>query len=222
MMEVLEGNMEIVQKSVKSLIPYVNNARTHTKAQVKQIAKSIKEFGFTNPVLIDPDDGIIAGHGRVKAAESLGMDEVPCIVLSGLSEKQKRAYIIADNKIALNAGWDDSLLKLEIRELMQDEFDLDLIGFSNDEVAGLLTVEEQEEAEDGTEKFAEALEIENNYIVLKFHNEVDWLQAQTVFGLEQVTALSTRKDGVLTKGMRRVGMGRVVDGAMALNRIVGV
>lgn len=120
------------------LIPYARNSRTHSEAQVQQIASSIKEFGFTNPVLIDEENGIIAGHGRVQAAQLLGMDEVPCIVLSGLSEAKKRAYIIADNKLALNAGWNDEMLRLEFEDLKAMDFDLDLTGFSADEIDKLM------------------------------------------------------------------------------------
>ena len=103
--------MQIEQLSVDDLIPYAKNSRTHSAEQVAQIAASIREFGFTNPVLIDSEGGIIAGHGRVQAARKLGMTEVPCIMLDNLTELQKQAYIIADNKLALNAGWDDELLK---------------------------------------------------------------------------------------------------------------
>ena len=120
------------------LIPYARNSRTHDDAQVAQIAGSIREFGFTNPVLIDGSNGIIAGHGRVMAAGKLGLKEVPCIRLAHLTESQKRACIIADNKLALNAGWDEELLKLELTELRDLDFDISLAGFSDEELAGLL------------------------------------------------------------------------------------
>lgn len=126
--------MKIINININELIPYINNARTHDDAQVAQIAASIREFGFTNPVLIDGENGIIAGHGRVMAARKLGLDEVPCIELSHLSETQKRAYIIADNKIALNSDWDNELLSLELTELDKLEFDIDLTGFDEDEI----------------------------------------------------------------------------------------
>jgi len=129
---------QLIEKNIKDLIPYCNNSRTHSDEQVQQIASSIKEFGFTNPVLIDEQGGIIAGHGRVMAAKKLGLAEVPCIVLDGLSEAQKKAYIIADNKLALNAGWDDELLKIELEQLKELDFDLGLIGFSDDELALLM------------------------------------------------------------------------------------
>lgn len=129
--------MIIEQLSVDSLIPYARNSRTHDDAQVAQIAASIREFGFTNPVLIDGDGGIIAGHGRVLAARKLSMSEVPCIRLDYLTDTQRKAYIIADNKLALNAAWDDSMLALEIQELEAADFDLALLGFTPDELAAL-------------------------------------------------------------------------------------
>ena len=130
--------MKVIQKKTDSLIPYVNNARTHTDEQVTQIAASIKEFGFTNPVLIDPEGGIIAGHGRVMAACKLNLTDVPCITLDNLTNTQRKAYILADNKLALNAGWDDELLSLELESLKESGFDLDSIGFNDIELNGLL------------------------------------------------------------------------------------
>ena len=129
-------NLKIIKKQVKDLIPYINNARTHDEGQVEQIAASIKEFGFNNPILLDGSNGVIAGHGRLMAAKKLGLKEVPCIELSHLSEAQKKAYILADNKIALNAGWDEELLKIELSDL-DDNFK-NLIGFSDDELNNLL------------------------------------------------------------------------------------
>jgi DNA modification methylase len=129
--------MIINNKKVIELIPYVNNARTHSDEQVIQIAASIKEFGFTNPVLIDGENGIIAGHGRLMAAKKLGMEEVPTIELSHLSEAQRKAYILADNKLALNSGWDNNLLAIEFAELNELGFDLDLTGFTLDEIDAL-------------------------------------------------------------------------------------
>ncbi len=132
--------MKIVYRKTSDLIPYVNNARTHDEEQVTQIASSIKEFGFTNPVLIDLDSGIIAGHGRVRAAQKLNLDELPCIVLKDLSEAQKKAYIIADNKLALNSGWNEDLLKIEIEELQGMDFDIDLLGFDSTELDDILSL----------------------------------------------------------------------------------
>jgi len=127
----------IVSRKVEDLIPYARNSRTHSDAQVAQIAASVREFGWTNPVLVDGENGIIAGHGRVLAARKLGMEEVPCIELAGLSDTQRRAYIIADNKLALNAGWDDELLAIEFAELADAGFDNLLTGFTQDEIDAL-------------------------------------------------------------------------------------
>lgn len=124
------------------LLPYAMNSRTHSDEQVAQIAASIKEFGFTNPILIDDAAGIIAGHGRLMAAKRLNLNEVPTITLEGLTEAQKKAYVIADNKLALNAGWDTEALTAELRRLQELEFDLDLIGFDSDELAQLLEPEQ--------------------------------------------------------------------------------
>jgi DNA modification methylase len=131
--------VKIEQLPVGDLIPFAKNSRTHDDAQVAQIAASIKEFGFTNPILIDEQSGIIAGHGRLLAARKLQLTEIPCIRLSHLSDAQKRAYVIADNKLALNAGWDDEMLALELGDLKDMEFDLSLTGFSTDEINALLT-----------------------------------------------------------------------------------
>jgi DNA modification methylase len=132
------SNLKIVYKPTTDLIPYANNSRTHSDDQVLQIASSIKEFGFTNPVLVDDEGGIVAGHGRVMAAKKLNLKEVPTITLSGLSEAQKKAYIIADNKLALNAGWDDEMLRIEFDALKEVDFDLEMTGFSLDEINGLM------------------------------------------------------------------------------------
>ena len=121
------------------VIPYARNSRTHDDSQVRQLAGSIKEFGFTNDVLIKADGGIIAGHGRVIAAELLGMDEVPCKVIGDdWTSAKTRAYILADNQLALNSGWNEELLQIELSELDMAGFDLDLLGFDADELAGLL------------------------------------------------------------------------------------
>lgn len=134
------GRPEISLRQVAALVPYARNSRTHSDAQVAQIAASIREFGWTNPVLIDGADGIIAGHGRLLAARKLGLTEVPCIVLDHLSETQKRALIIADNKLALNAGWDNEMLGLELQDLADENFDMGLVGFTDDELAALVAV----------------------------------------------------------------------------------
>ena len=129
---------QVEQIPVSDLIPYARNARTHSEQQVSQIAGSIQEFGFNNPVLIDAHNGIIAGHGRVLAANLLKLETVPCIRLTHLSDAQRRAYILADNRIALNSGWDMEMLANELSDLHADEIDLGLMGFDADELAKLL------------------------------------------------------------------------------------
>ena len=137
--------MRIEQRPVAGLIPYVNNSRKHSEEQVAQIAASIKEFGWTNPILVDGANGIIAGHGRLMAARKLGMEAVPVIELAHLSEPQRKALIIADNKLAMNAEWDNDLLMLELGELLEGGFDLDLLGFGKDELDALLSPTEATE-----------------------------------------------------------------------------
>lgn len=132
------SKLSIEYKSVNDLIPYVNNSRTHSKDQVQQIASSIKEFGFTNPILLDGENGIIAGHGRLQAAKLLKIDSVPTIQLDGLTEAQKKAYVIADNKLALNAGWDDEVLRIEIEALKNMDFDISLLGFDEQEISSII------------------------------------------------------------------------------------
>lgn len=134
----MKGAEKIEVIGIEKLIPYAKNSRTHSDEQVAQIAASIKEFGFNNPVLIDKGDVIIAGHGRVMAARKCGLTEVPCIRLGHLTETQRKAYIIADNRLALNAGWDNELLTIELNELLADDFALEILGFDSDELKALL------------------------------------------------------------------------------------
>ena len=135
---------------INDLKPYKNNARTHSRKQIKQLVRSIKEFGFTNPILIDEDNRILAGHGRVLAAKEMGMTEVPCVRLDHMSEAQKRAYILADNKLALNAGWDEELLAEELGFLLSDDvsFDVDVTGFSISEVDMIIEDSHKQEPHD--------------------------------------------------------------------------
>jgi len=135
---------KVERRSIGSIIPYARNSRTHSDEQVAQIAASIKEWGFTNPILVDIDGEIIAGHGRLLAAQKLGLKEVPCITAVGWSDAQKKAYVIADNKLALNAGWDNDMLAVEFGELKELDFNLDLIGFDPDELASILNEPETE------------------------------------------------------------------------------
>ncbi len=134
----MQPDLQITRVPVEALVPYARNARTHSDTQVAQIAASIREFGWTNPILVDGERGIIAGHGRLLAARKLGMTDVPVIELGHLTLAQRRAYVLADNRLALNAGWDEDLLRLELAELRDDGLDLGLTGFSVDEIGKLL------------------------------------------------------------------------------------
>ena len=150
--------LKIVQKPVDKLIPYINNSRTHSGEQIAQIAASIKEFGWTNPILVDGENGIIAGHGRLMAARKLGYTEVPTIELKDLTKTQRKAYIIADNKLSLNAGWDDEILRFELGELDAAGFDLELTGFVGDDLTE--TMFGKDFAQDSPEDFKEVDESE--------------------------------------------------------------
>ena len=157
--------LKIQYKPIQDLISYARNSRTHNDAQVAQIAASIKEFGWTNPVLLDGENGIIAGHGRVLAAQKLGESEVPTIELSHMDENQKRAYIIADNKLALNAGWDNEMLMLEVADLKDAGYDLGLTGFSLDEIAAL------NGDADIDEEFKEPIDESRNLLMIECQGE---------------------------------------------------
>jgi DNA modification methylase len=130
--------MELIKKKVSELIPYINNSRTHSEEQITQLISSIKEFGFTNPILLAPDNSIIAGHGRLQAVKRLGHEEVPCIIVQGLTKTQIKTLIIADNQLALNAGWDLEKLSVEIEGLEAEKFDLNLLGFEDEFIKDLL------------------------------------------------------------------------------------
>ena len=159
--------LNVQQIKVADLIPYAQNSRVHNDAQVAQIAASIKEFGWTNPILVSDTNSVIAGHGRLLAAKKLGMGEVPAIILSGLSLDQQKALVIADNKLALNAAWDEELLKIELADLVANGFDYDAIGFSTQELDALLKDVEPEVEEDDEKT-------ETNYVIqynIVFDNE---------------------------------------------------
>jgi len=152
--------MELQTRKVSDLIPYINNSRTHSEEQINQIISSIKEFGFTNPILLEEENGIIAGHGRLMAVQKMGWSEVPCVTIKGLTKTQIKALNIADNQIALNAGWDLDKLKLEVKGLDEDSFNLDVLGFSKnqiddflfEEVVGLTDEEETPEIDESKVK----------------------------------------------------------------------
>src|ERR1035438_6627743 len=143
---------QIELRSVRSLLPYARNSRTHADEQVAQVAASIREFGWTSPILVDAEGTIIAGHARLLAARKLGMDQVPVIVLAHLTPAQRRALVIADNKLAMNAGWDETMLREEMSSLDADGFDLAVVGFSDEELVVLLASNEPEAAADGEEE----------------------------------------------------------------------
>lgn len=130
--------MKVLNVLISKLTPYSNNSRTHNDEQIEQIANSIKEFGFTNPVLIDENNEVLAGHGRLKAAQFLGLENIPSIQITGLSEQQKKAYVITDNKLALNAAWDDEMLQKELSDLFAHDFDLSLLGWSENEITSFV------------------------------------------------------------------------------------
>lgn len=169
-------DLKIVYVETAKLIPYALNSRTHSDEQIKQIAASIKEFGFTNPILIDGESGVIAGHGRLMAANVLELEKVPTITLHGLSEAQKKAYVIADNKLALNAAWDVDVLKTEFMNLSEMDFDLELLGFNEiemgkmfDDVLSGADVKD----EDYSEVFSVIIDCENESEQEKIFNRLD-------------------------------------------------
>lgn len=200
--------VQIEYRNIDELKMYKQNPRDNEKA-IANVAKSIKEFGFKVPIVVDENDEIIAGHTRLKASERLGLEEVPTIVAKDLTEKQVRAFRIADNKVAEESKWDESLLKLELEEL-EDVF----TGFEQDELDDLFKSEEDEEEEEPEMAFTEELGEENNYLVLFFDNSVDWLQAQTMFGLKSVHALDSRE------GFEKKGVGRVIDGTAFIQKMI--
>ena len=195
--------MNIIEKNLKDIKPYEKNPRKNDNA-VEYVANSIKEFGFQQPIVIDKDGVIVAGHTRYKASKKLGLDKVPCIVADDLTDEQIKAYRLADNKVGESAKWDEGLLGTELSEILN--INMELFDFD-------LTIDEDEEEEPEIE-FTRELGEENNYIVLMFDNTVDWLQAQTLFDLKPVKALDSKK------GFERIGLGRVIDGTMFINKMM--
>lgn len=169
---------------ISRLVPYSNNSRTHSQLQVQQIARSIQRFGFTNPILVDSQDGILAGHGRLAAARDLGLQEVPVIVLDHLNANERRAYLIADNQLALNAGWDTDVLQQEVAALNLADFDLDVLGFDVRELDSILNgefgAEEEEEEEEEDESFERGQPLA---IILEPQEMRLWRQAKTALGV---------------------------------------
>ena len=214
------GKLQVLYRRPDDIIPYERNPRNNDGA-IDAVAASIREFGFKVPVVIDKDGVIVCGHTRVKAAKKLiskgevDWDEIPCIMADDLNEEQIKAFRLADNKTSELSEWDEELLAMEMDDIFN--IDLEQFGFEplDEEIA------EEADNQKPEVEFTEVLGEENNYLVLKFTTEVDWLQALSVFDIKQVKALPTRKDGKVTDKMMRIGVGRVLDGAVALNKLVG-
>jgi ParB-like chromosome segregation protein Spo0J len=184
----MSKKQQLEQIAVESLIPYARNARKHSDEQVAQIAASIREFGFNAPVLVDADNGIIAGHGRVLAARKLGLAEVPCVRLSHLTDTQRRAYVLADNKLALNADWNLQTLKTELIEITDGGIELNLMGFSVLEFEELLDLEKEEEKlnEEVLHEQSVQLTPEREYVLVFAKNETQWDEMIEFFSLKKV------------------------------------
>jgi hypothetical protein len=206
---------ELKQQKIDELIPYARNSRTHSDEQIAQIASSIREFGWTNPVLVDKNNTIIAGHGRVLGARRLGLEQVPTICLDHLTEAQVRAYVIADNKLALNAGWDDELLKSELENLKAEGYELGIVGFTEQELEELNAFAEENKETEAV-KYSTELDQQSNYVVLKFSKDIDWIQAETLLGIE--STYSRRQNGKTWSK----GVGRVLEGTKAISKLAGV
>ena len=206
--------MQIIQKKLADIVPYANNTKKHDETQIKNVAESIKKYGWVQPIVIDNDGTIVIGHCRALAAERLGIEEVPCVVVSDLTEEEINALRIVDNKTN-ESPWDFDLLSAELPEIDLSDFEFDL-GIEDEGEKTEIVEDETPEVE-----FSEILGEENNYLVLQFKTDIDWLNAQSIFGLETVKSYSTRKDGKVTKNMERKGIARVLDGAKVLNELLG-
>lgn len=204
--------MQIVLKKVEDLKPYVNNPRFNDDA-VEYVANSIKEFGFKVPIVIDKNNTIVTGHTRYKASMELGLKEVPCIIADDLSEEQIKAFRLADNKVSEKSSWNYDLLDEELENILN----IDMSNFDFNDVIEDIKADEEEKPEI---EFSEVLGEEHNYIVLYFDNDVDWLQAESLFDIKPVKCGSTRKDKEITKSMERIGIGRVLKGSEAINKIL--
>lgn len=204
--------LKIEYVPLDKLKPYERNARKHGDTDIDAIAASIKRFGFKDPIGVWGKDIIVEGHGRLLAAKKLNLAEVPIIRLDDLTDEERRGYALAHNKTAELSSWDENMVDSELDEL-DGIFDMGQMGFSEDEQN---TQDEKPEVE-----FSEILGEENNYLVLQFKTDIDWLNAQTVFGLKNVKSWSTRKDGKVTNSMEMRGIPRIIDGAKALHALMG-
>lgn len=207
--------MKIESVELSQIIPYAKNAKEHPQEQIEQIKASIEDCGYNDLIAIDENNVIIEGHGRWQALRELGYTEIEVVRLEHLSEEKKKKYRILHNKLTMNSDFDFDMLEKELADMTEDEkafFGFDVF----EEEFG-----EEEEEERPEVRFTESLNEKHNYIVLYFDNEVDWLQAETVFGIQRVKELSTRKDGKEMK-KPRVGIGRVINGAEALSKVISV
>lgn len=215
--------MKVENWELSKVIPYENNPRENDEA-AEYVANSIKEFGFQQPIVVDKNGIIIAGHTRWKAAQQLGLSEVPVVVADELSQNQIDAYRLADNKVSEYSDWDIEKLNFELENIDWLDVDMTQFGFYLEDARNILDEFEEdaavEEEIDGDIPFTDYIDEEKQYVVLKFDNEKDWLHAQSVLGLEKVQSLPTRKDGVQNNDFRFTGIGRVLDGNTAFKRIV--
>jgi hypothetical protein len=204
--------MEIIKKKISELVPYANNAKRHNEDQVLKIASSIREFGFNVPVIIDKDSNIIAGHGRTLAAKKIGMDSVPCIMVDHLSDMQRKAFALAENKVAEVGGeWDEKKLKTEIESLLESVGLLDAAGFTDTEIDKLLAVdlEDEESQLDSIAKMELQPFEKYDYIMLLFDNDQEFSNACERLEIKQVAVEYNAK-------CKKVGLGRVVKGSKFL------
>lgn len=207
--------MKIEKIELSKIIPYEKNAKEHPREQIEQIKRSIEDCGYNDLIAIDENNVIIEGHGRWESLRELGYVEIEVVRLTHLTEEQKKKYRVLHNKLTMNSDFDFDMLEKELADMNEDE--KAFFGFDTfDE-----EFEEDEEEERPEVRFTESLNEKHNYIVLYFDNEVDWLQAETVFGIQRVKELSTRKDGKEMK-KPRVGIGRVINGAEALSKVISV
>lgn len=202
--------LKIEYVDINSIRPYEKNAKRHPKKQIEQIKKSIERFGMDDPIGIWKDE-IVEGHGRLIACKELGYEEVPIIRLDHLTDEERKAYTLAHNKLTMNSDFNIDILNEELENIL--EINMEDFGFDNI----LDDIEEEIEPEI---EFSEILGEEHNYIVLYFDNDVDWLQAESLFDIKPVKNLSTRKDGEISKGMESKGIGRVLKGRDAINKIM--
>ena len=203
--------LKIEYVDINSIKPYKNNAKEHPQEQIEQIKNSIKQFNMIDPIGIWKDE-IVEGHGRLIACKELGYKEVPIIRLDHLTDEERKAYTLAHNKLTMNSDFDIDILNNELDDILN--IDMSDFGFEKVE-------EKIKEKEEKPEiEFAEVLGEEHNYIVLYFDNDVDWLQAESLFDIKPVKCGSTRKDKKINKNMQRVGVGRVLNGAKAINKLL--